>query len=125
MPQAVNLSVVLHNYENGSLSATLYWNSTQKPDRRNYCHGARLWTVGYKTFDNVWGTPFDFETVTRLTESMETAAKRDTHFEFTGISRSKYYIFQVHNEAGADDANHQRSQDFASRVYYFGEQGEH
>ena len=123
MPQAKNFSVVLHNRENRSLSAVLYWNTTQKPDGKQYCHGARQWTAGYKTFDTIWATPGDFETVSTLTTSMETAAKRATQLEFTGITRSKYYIFQVHNEAEADNVNARRSQNFASRVYYFGEQG--
>ena len=121
MPQAVNLSVVPHNLENGSLTATLYWNYTQKSDGLQYCDGSRQWTVGYKTFENVWGTPSDFGRVFSLTLSTATAAQRDTHFEFTGISRSKYYIFQVHNEA--DDEYNRRPQNFTSRVYYFGEQG--
>ena len=55
-------------------------------------------------YDNVWGTPSNFGTVSGLTVSMETAAKRDTHFEFTGISRSKYYIFQVWNKANPGEA---------------------
>ena len=121
MPRAVNLSVVPHYFENGSLTATLYWNYTQKPDGLQYCSGSRQWTVGYKTFENVWATPSDFGRVSSLTLSTATAAKRDTHFQFTGISRSKYYIFQVHNEA--DDENNPRPQDFTSWVYYFGEQG--
>ena len=118
MPRAVNLTVVPHYLENGSLTATLYWNYTQKPDRQEYCDGSRQWTVGYKTYDNVWGTPSDFGRVSWLTVSMETA---DTHFEFTGISKSMYYIFQVHNEA--NNTMDRRSQDFTSGVYYFGEQG--
>ena len=123
MPRARNFSVVLHNRENRSLSAILYWNTTQKPDRQQYCDGARQWTAGYKTFSSVWATPSDFETVSGLNRSMETAAKRATKFEFRGISRSKYYIFQVHNEAVDDNVNARRPQDFASRVYYFGKQG--
>ena len=118
MPRAVNLTVVLHNRANGSLAATLYWNSTQKPDGWRYCDGSRQWTVGYKTFDNVWDTPSDFQKVFGLTVSMETA---DTHFEFTGISRLKYYIFQVRNKQ--DNPIDRRPQDFTSWVYYFGEQG--
>ena len=121
MPRAVNLTVVLHNRANGSLAATLYWNSTQKPDGRQYCNGSRQWTVGYKTYDNILDTPSDFGRVFSLTLSTATTAQRDTHFEFTGISRSKYYIFQVHNEA--DDEYNRRPQNFTSRVYYFGEQG--
>ena len=121
MPRAVNLSVVPHYLENGSLTATLYWNYTQKPDGQEYCDGSRQWTVGYKTFDNVWGIPSDFGRVSSLTVSTATAARRDTHYEFTGITRSKYYIFQVHNEA--DDPTDRISQDFTSMVYYFGEQG--
>ena len=128
MPQARNLTVVLHEHTNDStLTATLYWNYTQKPDGERFCGGSRQWKVNVRTYRHVYDTPDDFALVSNPNPWRDTVNRRDTHFEFTGISRSQYYLFQVHNEAALLDqpSNYPHSQNFSSHIYYFGEQGLH
>ena len=128
MPQARNLTVVLHEHTNDStLTATLYWNYTQKPDGERFCGGSRQWKVNVRTYRHVYDTPDDFALVSNPNPWRDTVNRRDTHFEFIGISKSLYYLFQVHNEAALLDqpSNYPHSQNFSSHIYYFGEQGLH
>ena len=128
MPQASNLRVVLHEHVNDStLNATLYWNNTQKPDNERYCVGSRQWQVNVRTYRHVYDTPEDFASVSNPNPWRNTANRRDTHFAFTGISRSQYYLFQVRNEASHLDqpTNNPIAGNFSSHIYYFGEQGLH
>lgn len=117
-PAARNMSVVLREMNN-TLTASLYWNATEKPANLNSCPGSRVWEVQMLRYNHVLNIPESFEDVANSTGWMETKNRGDTNFTFTGIDRSTYYQFQVRNV----DSHMYRMQVFYSQVYFFGQQG--
>ena len=83
------------------------------------------------TFDNVYVTPED-NALNDLAvppgdpeEWQDTEQLRGQYFHFTsGLDLSKYFVFQVQNDANDDArAEHPKIRQYGSYVYYFGQQG--
>lgn len=133
IPAAYDLTLVVHEQNDSFVtSASLYWNVTTKPDGVPNCMGARRWQVRSVAYDLVTDTAEDHannDDVMRHGDPAEwqnTKPPRGQNFTFTALDRSRYYVFQVQNDASMDhraDDYRVKIRQYASHVYYFGQQG--
>ena len=133
IPEAQNLTLVVHEQNDSFVtSASLYWNVTEKSDGNRTCKGAKKFQVRSVAYDIVSSTSRDHASnaeVMRYGKAIEwrnTSQRREKSFTFTSLSRSRWYVFQVQNNASADDDSEnyaERIRQYSSHVYYFSQQG--
>ncbi len=123
-PAAVNVTAAEETI-NSTQMITVHWESTNRPEGIEYCHGSRRYSVYVKTFeraeldDNMDNGPAMYYPRVWYTN---TTRARDTHYTIPPpISRDKYYTVQIQNRYKNTLGQYVYNQ-FASPIFYFGEQ---
>ncbi len=123
-PAAVNVTAAEESI-NSTQMITVHWNSTNRPEGIEYCHGSRRYSVYVKAFeradldDHMDNGPAML--LPRVWYTNTTRA-RDTHFTIPPpISRDKYYTVQIQNRYKNTLGDYVYNQ-FTSPIFYFGEQ---